>query len=111
MPLANTPSPTIVRDPITVPGLIVLFAPTTAQSPKTTPNFDELRELVRDARPTSTAPSAAPGPTTLPHPITLFLMNAPAQILALFMTMLWMIKQLWPITHFDPIKEPDSISA
>ena len=45
------------------------------------------------------------------YPITLFLMNAPAQMLALFMTMLWMIEQLWPITHLDPIKEPDSISA
>src|SRR5215813_12514067 len=107
MPSANTPSPIMVRDPITAPGLIMPFAPTTAQSPKTTPSFDEICELEANTRSASTAPSIAPGPTTLPHPITLFLMNAPAQTLTLFMTMLWMIEQLWPITHFDPIKEPD----
>ena len=40
----------------------------------------------------------------LPDPITLFLINAPAQMLALFMTILWMIEQPWPITHLDPMK-------
>src|ERR1700738_1751095 len=111
MPLATTPSPTIVRDPITVPDLIVLLAPIMAQSPNTAPSVDEVGEVRVDARSTPIGPSAAPGPTTLPDPITLFLINAPAPISTLFITMLWMIEQPWPIAHLDPIKEPDLISV
>src|SRR5262249_14772457 len=110
MPLAKTPSPTMVCDPITVPDLTMLLAPTTVRSPKTAPSVDEPPPPAADARSTSIVPIAAPGPMTHPNPIRLFLMYAPAPMLVLFITMLLTIEVLWPIRHLDPIK-PDRISV
>jgi hypothetical protein len=42
----------------------------------------------------------------LPNPTTLFLMNAAAEIALLFISMLWMIEQQWPIMQLDPMKQP-----